>query len=77
MKLLKATGPSHEEMIKEAVLGLLANVGKFVLKNPFRTGFAAMDAFQTAGAAKSFNQAAMAGRNMMQDVAATVPPGSM
>lgn len=77
MSLLKLAGPSHEQMIKEAVLGALAGIGKAVLKSPMRSLGFGFDAMQVAGAVKNSRRAGLVGANMMQDAAAMVPPGSM
>jgi len=58
--LLEITGPNHEHMIKEAVIGAMMNmgkvvggVGKAIVKNPLKTfGYVATGADALAGANK-------------------------
>jgi len=77
MSLIKMAGENHEHLIKEAVLGLLAGVGKVLVHNPLHTVGLAFDASHAAGGAKKFNQTSRGMRDLVQDAAARVPPVSM
>lgn len=77
MSLMKLAGARHEELIKEAILGLMANVGKAIVKNPLTTVSLALDASSTADGVKKFNQGSRMTRDLVQNAAAMVPPVSM
>ena len=71
-RLLELTGPNHEKMVKEAVigaaLGLMNRVGKVIVRNPGKAlgvGFSASD---VGSGMNRMSDAASGARNIAQSV---------
>jgi hypothetical protein len=78
MSLLNSTGPRHEAMVKEALIGsavgglarIMGRAGKVIIKNPMKSigaGFAAGD---MVSGTQRMSEATAGGRNMAAGIGA-------